>query len=296
MWDFSYVSCNIIFVSNKHSKDTKIFYGLLLAVIFYSFNSQGLDLIWHGCYTPVGSPWRNAFLWTFLFLITAYQGLSSIEKDCYKAILKALSISIIYFIYMFFLHGYKKLFLGNFIIIICFLILYYCYANCKSKKIIFLSLLFAVSICCVELSYNALKVHSVQYTDRYEQLSDYQKKITSINKLLEYITKNESLEKLYRTEIVDDASRNYNDGYLYNINTLNMYTSTEKQVTWDLFSNLGWGYPKQNARYDNNATMLSRNLSGIKYFIMSRIYTDEYEFIAEMDEYYLYLYYGIVKI
>lgn len=280
----------LFFVSKKIDRRTKIVNGLLLAVMLFCMNTQGLYLIWHGCYSPVGSPWRYSFLWNFLFLVIAYHGLNSIERSQYKSLLISSGITVGYFICIFFLQGYSEILVYNFLIIILMFVLYYCYTNIKNKYIMIASAILAFLICGLELNYNALKIHSLQFSGMYEQEATYKNQVEAVTSLLAHISERESSDSLYRTETLNDAKRSYNDGYLYNINTLNMYSSSEKQMNWDLFYPLGLGYITWCADYDNSATTLSRGIAGIKYFIDSKPQVNEshYEKIATKDGYTLY--------
>ena len=280
----------LFFVSKKADARTKIINGLLLAVMLFCMNTQGMYLIWHGCYSPVGSPWRYSFLWNFLFLTIAYYGLASIERSQYKSLLISSGITLAYFIGMFFLQGFSEILVYNFLIIALMFALYYCYNNPKNKYIMAASVILAFLICGLELNYNAVKIHKLQFSGMYEEEDTYRNQIETVTDLLSYISEREASDSIYRTETLNGAKRTYNDGYLYNINTLNMYSSSEKQMNWDLFYPLGFGHITWCADYDNRTTTLSRSIAGIKYFIDSEPQIEEahYEKIATKNGYTLY--------
>lgn len=272
---FSLFLVFLFFVAPKIKVRTKMMYGILLFIMFLSFNKRGLYLIWHGCYEPVGSPWRFSFLWVFLFLTTGYYGLSALNKEHSISIIAASAITIFYFAYMMFRNKTLWIPLCNLFIVFALLILYLCYHNffAQKQRIAIVCFLLFLFICGSELSYNALKLHSIQFPPtthkRYENIHEYYAQTSLTQEFLNIIAVSEEETSLYRTETLNEAARSSNDGYLYNINTLNMYSSSEKQITWDLFSNLGWGTPILSVNYDNNCTRLSRNLSGVKYIIDS---------------------------
>ena len=280
----------LFFVSKKIDKRTKIVNGLLLAVMLFCMNTQGMYLIWHGCYSPVGSPWRYSFLWNFLFLTIAYYGLTSIERSQHKSLLISLGIILAYFICMFFLQGFSEVLVYNVLIIGLMFVLYYCHRNTENKYLLVLSAVFAFIICGLELNYNAVKIHNLQFSGMYESADTFKNQVGTMTELLSHISERETSNSLYRTETLNDAKRTYNDGYLYSINTLNMYSSSEKQMNWNLFYPLGLGYITWCAEYDNSATMLSRSIAGIKYFIDSKpqINKELYEKIATHNGYTLY--------
>ena len=280
----------LFFVSKKFDTRTKIVEGLLLAVMLFCMNTKGIYLIWHGCYSPVGSPWRYSFLWTFLFLTIAYYGLDSLKCSQRKSLLISSAITLGYFAFMFFLLGYSEVIVYNILIVVFTFGLYYCHTHLKNKYIITISITLAFLICGLELNYNAVKIHSLQFSGMYEQKTTYENQVSTVTNLLTYISEREPSDSIYRTETVNGARRTSNDGYLYNINTLNMYSSSEKQMNWDLFYPLGFGYISWCAEYDNSTTTLSRSIANIKYFIDSEVPANEsfYEKIATKDGYTLY--------
>lgn len=140
-----------------------------------------------------------------------------------------------------------------------------------------------------ELIYNGIIIHQRQFTDRYEKIEEYNNKTESVGRLLEIVERLEKENSLYRVEILDDAVRTNNDGYLYAKNTLTMYSSTEKKFAWNLFYNWGWGEPGSHAKYNNSTTNLARSVSGIKYIVSSKeLENNEMELIEEIGEYKLY--------
>lgn len=66
----------VLYLMNRRiSPGQKVKRAALLAFFLISFNLNFLDFIWHGFHFPEGLPARQAFLYTFLLLITAYEPL-----------------------------------------------------------------------------------------------------------------------------------------------------------------------------------------------------------------------------
>ena len=80
---FSLFLVFVFFTSKIVSLSVKLFYAILLILLFLSMNLLGPYLIWHGCYAPVGSPWRFSFIWTFLFITIAYLGLDILQNKIF---------------------------------------------------------------------------------------------------------------------------------------------------------------------------------------------------------------------
>ena len=69
------------FMASRISWKTKIKRALLLILLFFSFNMPFLGYIWHGFHNQYGIPNRFAYLYIFLLLIMAYDGLLVIKRE-----------------------------------------------------------------------------------------------------------------------------------------------------------------------------------------------------------------------
>lgn len=117
----------------------KIFYGIIISILLISFGYSGIYLIWHGCYEPVGLPWRFSFLWVFIILTIGYIGLKNIDEERVNIGLAFLILSGI-FVISYLVYGRKKLMLINLLIII--LIYIFIMVSLKTKKAILKKVMF----------------------------------------------------------------------------------------------------------------------------------------------------------
>lgn len=69
------------FMASRISWKTKIKRALLMLFLFFSFNVPLLGYIWHGFHNQYGIPNRFAYLYIFLLLIMAYDGLLVIKRE-----------------------------------------------------------------------------------------------------------------------------------------------------------------------------------------------------------------------
>ena len=69
------------FMASRISWKTKIKRAMLLILLFFSFNMPFLGYIWHGFHNQYGIPNRFAYLYIFLLLIMAYDGLLVIKRE-----------------------------------------------------------------------------------------------------------------------------------------------------------------------------------------------------------------------
>ncbi len=64
----------ILYLCNrKISRGKKIKYTVLIVFFWLSFANNMLDFIWHGLHFPVGLPGRQAYLYSFLLVVVAYE-------------------------------------------------------------------------------------------------------------------------------------------------------------------------------------------------------------------------------
>lgn len=71
----------LFFLNRRISLSRKLKRIALIAFLFLGFNLNILDFIWHGFHFPEGLPAREAFLYSFLLLITAYEALLKAEGN-----------------------------------------------------------------------------------------------------------------------------------------------------------------------------------------------------------------------
>ena len=285
---FSAVLIILLFVARGISRREKVFYGALLTVMSICCLLKGPYLIFHGCYEPFGSPWRYSFLLCFVILVAAYRGLAELKRDNLKGIWITSIVFVLYLIWMYLGYGQIKKIVCNFMIVFALSGLYLYKRNNTIKVVGIITSMIAVVVCGAELIYNSVVVHQVQYTGRYESASDYSERNEKMSNLIAQIEQREADTSIYRVETNNKAERNQNDGYLFNLNTLEMYSSTEKRETWDIFGNMGWDIPGIFVLYDDNATNFSRNLVGLKYVFDSENREDIYDIIDQTEEIILY--------
>lgn len=66
--------------SKRISSTEKIASVVLLAIMYFSFNLNYLNFVWHGFHFPNDLPYRQSFMYSFLLLIMAYKALKNIDE------------------------------------------------------------------------------------------------------------------------------------------------------------------------------------------------------------------------
>ncbi len=67
----------------------KVAHVALLGILFFSFNSNMLNYIWHGFHFPNDLPYRFSFMYSFVLLILAYKAFTRLNEFSGRAILGA---------------------------------------------------------------------------------------------------------------------------------------------------------------------------------------------------------------
>lgn len=236
----------------------KLFIALILVMLLISCNHMNLFFIWHGFYTPFGAPWRFIFLWSFTILSAAYEGTAVFleEKNRFYDYF-AISGICLYFLWVFWrFEAYRRIVIFNVGIIFCESVGLLLWKYGKRYKRIISG---AVCILAIgaELICNALFTWSQGF--EYESFAAYQKYIAEV----EEIIGNE--EGIYRSVMREGAQRSLNDGFLWNKNTIESYTSTMKEKIYKLGECLNLGEFSFTGSYNDQATLLTKSIVSLKY-------------------------------
>lgn len=85
--------------SKRISNIEKVASVVLLAILYFSFNNNYLNYLWHGLHFPNDLPYRQSFMYSFLLVIMAHKAFMFIH-DFDKRQILAVSIGIVAFIVM----------------------------------------------------------------------------------------------------------------------------------------------------------------------------------------------------
>lgn len=236
----------------------KLFGVLILAMLLISCNHMNLFFMWHGFYTPFGAPWRFIFLWSFTILSAAYEGtVIFLEEKNRLYDYFAIAGMGVFFLWVFWrFEAYRHIVICN-AGVVCFEIaglFLWKYGKRYKRAIAGTACILGVS---AELICNALFVWSQGF--EYESFGAYQNYITEA----EEIFLNE--EGMHRSVVRGKAQRNLNDGFLWNKNTIESYTSTGKDKTNRLGECLNLGELKVVGTYNDQATLLTKSIVSLQY-------------------------------
>lgn len=259
------------FVRARASWKEKAAYLILLLFLVVSFAHYNLNCMWHGFATPMGSPYRFSFLFSFLLLYLAHKGFHQIqEADGKWEKLVLLCIAVGMLLTLFLEKGeFLKLERQGVLLLNVLFLLAYAAVLLAPRKKEWWSML-CLGLTCAELFGNALYLYT--YSNQYQSISvtDYQDYLQKVTPLTE--TVKEEGEGLFRTVMTGEAYRTSNDSLLLNLYGLDSYTSVEKSNTMLTARNLGYAHSIQfGMNYGGGATKASESLLGVKYVIAEEL-------------------------
>lgn len=267
----------LFFIVRNISWKKKSFRIFLLTIILVSCNHMNLFFIWHGFYTPLGAPWRYVFLWSFALVTAAYEGtVNFIEEEKRKYDYAAMvGIGLYFFWVLWRFEIYRYITTFNMVIVcgeVSGLFLWK-YGKCRKKAA---ALAFCVIVLGVELISNA--VYTWNQGFEYESYTAY---LSYIDKMEETIIGD---KEICRSVIMEEVGRNLNDGYLWNLNTIGSYTSTSKKKTYEIGVCLSIGDLRDVRIYNKEASLLSKEILGVKYIYGGEAADEGYEKVKTTSE------------
>ena len=267
----------------------KLAYFLLLAALLVSMNLYNLCSAWQAFNMPNGSPYRFAFLYTFVLLLVSaetYARLSEIFtqadgtdgkvtwKEKLSGLLKewnirsflaadAILLLVLALIHRdFILMGHVWLLAMNAVMLLIYLaVVMFVKKKGHCGKVL-------LALIGVELCVNAASLYHYSPLYEDENVSEYRDYVEQVSVLADGLKKEEGL---FRTVLEKDAYRTVNDSMLFNLYGLDSYTSVERNSTQNIAFQLGY-YTNMvfGIHYKEGGTQAAESLLGVKYLITSK--------------------------
>lgn len=244
-------------MNSKVNIKEKISKFILIFFFYISFNMNILNYVWHGFHFPNSLPCRQSFIFSFLLLSMAYEGLCGIKKYTSKQVYGTLAGVIALFLFIeHFIAGdeyhFSIVYISLlFVTLYCMLIELY-----RRKKLTNISLcLLLFLIVFLEIFINTEKT-SVSTTNRTSYVSDN----AAITTVLDELNSEDS--DFYRVEKL--KRRTKNDSAWHHYHGLSLFSSTANAGLSKFLSNLGHE-ESTNSYAFYGATPLTASLLDVKY-------------------------------
>ena len=241
---------------------------IMFGFLIIGFWIDAFNVMWHGFATPIGFPYRNSFLFSFLMLFIGYAGFVRIKDGFSKW--SANIFMILFVLYSAFLYfcgshpvGIKSMIITG-LTIMSVLILVVA-MNEKNRYIIpALAGLFMLQ--AGDSFYNGAVSIDAYYADKFsdeDSLEEYKAYIDETQALVDYVNAQDSsffrMDKLYR--------RSHNDPLMFAYNGLSHFSSCETDKVKSFMGRMGFRNNKNWAYYGDASTAFADCFMGLKYLL-----------------------------
>ncbi len=262
----------LFFMNQKIALKSKIGYGFLLFVLFFSMYIKPIDMRWHGGQVPNWLPFRYSFIVSFVLLsmaATAFRELEHIDTAKFGGVFFGFMAVCLFINTQNYesMDEMKSIWLSVGLSAV-YLLLLYGMMNKKTSTVLPVVLLCAVS---GELLFNTVEtMHAVDEEVAYSSRASYRTFVQSgraATDLMEQYDKEHSNGidgGLYRSE--KTYSRCVNDNMAFGLKGLTHSSSVMNAQTLNFIETMGYNMRSYYSRYDGT-TELADSLLGIKYVL-----------------------------
>ncbi len=263
--------------SKKIPVKEKIASTVLLAIMYFSFNINYLNFIWHGFHFPNDLPYRQSFMYSFILIILAFKAIKNIEFSDRKAIICS-GVGVIAFIVLVQELTSKNVNDMSVYLSIGFVFLFTVVLGLlqsKKNQAFALSVMVLCSVTAETIS--ASTEHYVanqtkgSFTIDYDDFKDIQSTIHKNNKDL-----------FFREELTKSRARM--DPSWFNYNGVSVFSSMAYEKVANLQKYIGLYGNKINSYTYNPQTPIYNSMFSLKYIYDKSGYIAENNYYTELAE------------
>lgn len=277
----------IYYLNRSISRKEKILSAGVFILLILSFYVDFLNVMWHGFSYPIGFPYRNSFLFSFMVLFLSYKAFISLEKTRFSDMFISIFIYVIYSIYMCVIYnenvGVRQIIITGVYLILIYMAIYsYIKGKVNIRRYI---MSFFLILACIDLSYNAYISVNAYFPDKEEDstitIYAFKDFVDETSAITNYLSKEDPtfyrMEKLYR--------RSNNDAMLIGYNGLSHFSSCETQQAMHFLESLGFRNNGNWAFYGEGSTSFADCFLGLKYMLSQYDETPKpYEKVFEYND------------
>lgn len=273
---FFIITALMIFFSKKFTKKEKLIAFLLPAIIYISFLSVTLNLIWHAFQFPIWYNYRFSYLFSFLILLISALFLNRTWGQKIKIKSFILPIFFTGFLldflrlnrtYYTFLSNRKILLTTVCYILSLFILLLYHRVFQKKTNSIDYNTFFELIISLFIILECSCNIYYTFQDSEYLSFDNYQNYVITLNKYISKIKTDD--HDFYRIE--KSFMRSKNDSMQASYNGITHFDSMYEAEIPTFIGNIGNPKTSVNALY-TNPTLLTDSLLGIKYYLTPNTY------------------------
>ncbi len=246
----------------------KICTAAMFVFLILGYWIDAFNVMWHGFAHPIGFPYRNSFLFSFLILFIGYSGFVRIKEGFKKR--NANILVVLYALYSTYLFmignqyvGIRSMLITGLTIAVILILLVA--MNEKNRYIVpAIAGLFALQM--ADVFYNGSESIDAYYYDKFsedESLESYKEYIDSTQELIDYVQAQDSsfyrMDKLFR--------RSHNDPLMFAYNGLSHFSSCETDQVKTFMGRMGFRNNENWAFYGDASTGFADCFMGVKYLL-----------------------------
>ena len=250
-------------LSGKIKLREKVSHVLLLGVLYFSFNINYANYVWHGFHFPNDLPYRFSFMYSFVLLVMAFRAITHIREFTGKQLLLN-GIGVMGFIVLVQEIGSKNVGDATVLISLAFAFIYTLVLAAMRSKKIQASSLALLLLCCV------ISEAAIADTDNY---SMNQTKTNYSGDYADFADIKASLDAydgsaMYRMELADLRTRM--DPAWYDYNGLSTFSSMASEKLSNLQSHLGMYGNFINSYTYHPQTPVYNAMMSLKYVVKKK--------------------------
>lgn len=261
----------------------KIANVLLLGLLYFSFNLNVLNYIWHAFHFPNDLPYRFSFMYSFVLLTLGYKAFKHITEFKGKEILGA-GIAVLSGIIIIQKIGSKNVTETTVIVSLLFVVLYTLIFYLFSTKKYQASAMAVLMLCCV--CAESISANTDNYSmdrTKTEYAGDYEE-FREVKDMLDNIEGNDT----YRMELTSLRARM--DPAWYNYNGVSTFSSMAYEKLANLQEQLGLFGNYINSYTYNAQTPVYNAMMSLKYIVDNNEYnsplnSDLYEYVVSSGKF-----------
>ncbi len=279
------------FVNNTINKRQKICAAAMFAFLIIGYWIDALNVVWHGFAHPIGFPYRNSFLFSFLMLFIGYVGFVNIKEGFKKR--NANIFVVIFAVYSVYLYrsvtapvGFKSILITYLTIAVALILIVA--LNEKNRYVVpAIAGMFVLQL--ADSFYNGSVSIDAYFEDKFAQensIENYTDYIDSTQELVSYVKEQDSsfyrMDKLFR--------RTHNDPMMFAYNGLSHFSSCETDEVKKFMGRMGFRNNKIWAFYGDASTGFADCMMGVKYLLSPFDETSKpFKFLYAGDDKYIYV-------
>ena len=250
----------LYFFAKSISKKEKIATLSLLGVIYFSFNINFLNYIWHGFHFPNDLPYRQSFIYSFIMLVMAYKVFIRLRefKSVHIGIVGACLVTFVVFVQKL---TSKNVTDATILLTLALIVLYVViltFFKDKRYQTLSVAALLIVCVCSEAVMCDTGTINiSVDKTPYASDLDEFEE----IKSTLDTIEK----DGFYRMELTDLRTRMDPSWYYYN--GVSVFSSMASEKLSNLQDDLGMMSNRINSYTYNPQTPIYNMMFALKYIV-----------------------------